>query len=130
MSSLVKLSPSFKPLNLLPEEREMVSPTSDQMGALIPCRAYLISGPEAGKEITDGIVQMRQIIRLEPIVNIRNKKYTLLVSYNPTLLDKGTVSCPSVLPPGEPVSLTVKANRNFELAEYTDQYCFIVYSLN
>lgn len=129
MSAIVKMVPAFKPLGILPEDRDFIRPTKDNLGALIPCKAVLLSGPEEGRVLTDD-VKMGQIVRLSPSVGINTTKYTVLIGYNPRLAEVGSVSCPSILPPGEEISLVLKAYRNFSLEEFTDQYAFIVYAVD
>lgn len=130
MSSIVKMSPGYKPLGITPEYRSKVASTDDNLGVLIPGKFIILSGEDSGKEVTDGIVRLNQVIKIEPSIPLQTNRYTILVGYNPLLGEVGSVSCPSILPPGVPVSMTIKAYRNFEIAQYTDMYSFIIYALD
>lgn len=129
MSSLVKLTPQYKALGILPEDRDKITPTADNLGALVAARVTLISGAEEGKELSDS-VKANQIVKFTPSVDINTSKYTILVGYNPSLAEFGAINCPSVLPPGEPISLVLRAYKNFSLDEFTDMYTFIIYALD
>ena len=129
MSSIVKMVPAFKPLGIKPEDRDFIKVTKDNLGALIPAHAYLLSGRESGNQLLES-VQMGQIVKMVPSVVLNTTKYTIMVGFNPSLAEVGSVSCPSILPPGEEISLVLKAYKNFSLEEFTDQYTFIVYAID
>lgn len=129
MSSIVKMYPNFKPLSLLPEHRDSVALTSDHLGVMIGGKATILTGVDEGKEAED-TVKMNQVVKIVPAIPLVTRKYTILVSYNPKLAEFGSVSCPAILPPGEEISLTIKAYKNFELAEFTDLYTFIIYAID
>ena len=129
MSSLVKLFPHYKALGIKPEDRQFTTSTADNLGVLIPGLFTLIKSDKEDKEITDS-VKMNQVVKVVPSIPLSTTKYTILVSYNPKLAELGAVSCPAILPPGEEVSLVIRAYRNFNLDEFTDMYSFILYALD
>jgi len=129
VSSIVKLGPTFKHLGVTPQDRELIRPTKDNLGALIPASVTLLSSGEEGKTLED-TVKMNQIIKMIPAINLNTTRYTILVGYNPKLAEVGAVSVSSILPPGEEISLVLKAFKNFSLDEFTERYAFIIYAID
>lgn len=129
MSSLIKLYPKFRQLGVPPEIAANIKTTSDNMGALIPGKFILRSGRDSDSEVED-IIQLNQLVEIVPALPIKINKYTTLVGVNPELCKSALVSYSSVVPPGEDISITIKALRNFSTEEFTDQYCFIIYLLD
>lgn len=130
MSSLVKLTPLFKPLGIKPEDRKFITATSDNLGALIGGNFSVLNKDGEEGELKDDIIKVNQIVVVTPSIPLRTSKYTILVSYNPRLAEVAAINCPSILPPGEEVKLTLKAFKNFSIEEFTDMYTFIIYALD
>ena len=126
MSSIVKLAPNYKPLNILPEDRQFIRPTEDNLGILVGGRFTSLDG----EPLSEDVVKANQIFKVTPVVPMRATKYNTLVSFNPALAEVATVSCPSILPPGHDISLVIRAFKQFEVAEFVDMYTFIIYAID
>lgn len=127
MSAFVKLSTSSGAGSYLgiPESgKGKFTRTKDSMGLQSHARIRVLS--DDSFEGTE--VKLNQTVKLIPITDLRPKRYTVMLSYNPRLAEFGQVSCPSIVPEGEPLQLIFKANKNVDLSELA--YIFTYYMID
>ena len=124
-TQIVKQYPKFKYLTV-GGCVDGLRPTTDSVGTEVPGIAYVLGGPEDGQQVTD--IKMHKTILIKAPPYVRTQKYLALVSYNPALMECGLINCPSLLTPGEPLQLTIKALKGFDISELS--YIFKVYLLD
>jgi hypothetical protein len=122
MSSLIKLPTRYTFIQGAKE----ISPTSDNMGARLRGTGILLSGEDAGKQVTE--IKLNQLVKISPIGKINAGKYTIFVGFNPALAELGAVSCPAFCGNGSEVSLVIKAYKNFSLSDL--DYIFNIYLID
>lgn len=103
--------------------KEGMRPTSDSMGWHLKGSAELLSGEEAGQAVEE--VKMNQLIKIRPAMDIKTFRNISFIGFNPKLGEFGAINCSSIAAPGEPIELTLKSYKNFNLSEL--DYVFTLY---
>lgn len=131
MSAIVKLGTGSRtggPLGIPSNGAEFVSTTSDHMG--IQMKAGRVVKLKDGNTLSDGIINANQKVIVYPAVTLNPKRYTILVSYNPELLEYGEVNCPAVVNFKEVDSIKLRftAAKKTELHEL--DYIFLLHMVD
>lgn len=130
MSAVIKLGDG-KLLRIPGGKSNLVQGNPDYMGVrILQNRTVLVSGKDKGSEITDGVVNSSNSVVIYPDVEMHPRSYQVLVGYNPTLLEYGAVSCPSILSHFDISKLCMRfdAHRKVDLGEL--EYIFELYLID
>jgi len=119
MSALVRLGPSKSggPLGIPAEGQDLVMLTPNMLSIRLPHgEVTLASGKEEG-EVVGNEIQPNQKVLISLPFPIKPRKYTVMVSYNPELLEYAQVSGPVYYQPedGHKVKLLVTAYKKIDL---------------
>jgi len=101
--------------------------TKDGMGLRSHARALISSKEDdSSEEITE--VKLNQLVKLVPPVQLKPKRYTVIVGFNPKLAEYGVVSNPGIFSEGDEISIGFKASKNIDLKELS--YIFTYYMID
>lgn len=125
MSAFVKL-PSTSGVGSylsIPEAgRGMFKGTKDSMGLKSHAKAMDSEG-----EVVSS-VKLNQTVKLVPPVQLKPRRYTCIIGFNPKLAEYGQVSNPVFFNEGDEISLGFKASKNVDLSEL--DYIFTYYMID
>lgn len=101
-NALIKIGPGLNggPLGLGAEAQNVAKLSPDMLGIRIPHGDVTrLTGAQAGTLIEDGVIEANQRVLIMPFPKSKARTYQIIVSYNPKLLEYGSVSVPPVLHP-------------------------------
>ena len=130
MGAIIKLGDG-RPLKVVGGQANFVKSNPDFMGVrLLKTQVYKLGGREDGMEIKDNIIEAKQAVMIYPDINMQVKNYQFLVSYNPDLLEYGTVSCPGTVSSFDASKLCLRfdAVKKTRLDEF--EYIFELYLID
>lgn len=127
MSAFVKLPQASgvgSYLGIPPEGKGLFKATKDTMGL----KSHAIAINSDGEVVELGEIKLNQSVILMPPVNLRPRRYTVMIGFNPALAEYGHVSNPVFFNEGMPLRLFFKASKNVDLKEL--DYIFTYYMVD
>ncbi len=118
-NALIKLGPGLSggPLGLGKEAIPVAKLSPDMLSIRLPHgEVTILSGTKAGAANADGVVEANQRVLIKPYPESKARTYQIIVSYNPKLLEYGSVSVPTVLHP----QMSAEICMHFHAAKKTD----------